>query len=354
MAFIIYIFVLGVNILFAVAKKDSSFVQILTLCFVCALFVGSRDTFDLDNYIQMYERDLIQLRGLQLLYWELMDLCQQIGLNFYQFRLVISAISLSLFYFFIRKTSQNPHIVLLVYLLYPVFMDDIQIRNFVSTSLLCVGIYYLLEEKKNWKVVYSIFVLLAMLNHVLFLIYLIFLIQLKKKEFASLYVVFFCILTIFLVFNKDKLGFIYSIMAFIDADKSEIYAQSTTRFGALMFVAYQLITLFIYKRLIRRVSHHVYPEKIYKYTHIMYRLNVLISICLPLIVIDFNFYRLMRSIFMINIICFTNILVTTMRKGEIFSYTLLYFYLWASVDMFAANNFVERVVPIFENNTLSW
>ena len=354
MTFVLYVFLGAANLFFCIEKKKSISIQAITLLFVCLIFVGSRNTLDLDNYIEMYETDLESIRGLQFYYWGLMNVCIDLGLSFYQFRFVLSAIALTLLFIFIRKASYNPHLVLLIYLLYPIFMDDIQIRNFVATSFLYIGIYYALEEKRNWKIYLSISILLATFNHVLFLVYFVFLLSINNKRKLYYYIAFFFLLTIFLVLNKDRLGLLYTIMTFVDSGRADTYAEASTRYGALLFVIYQAITLALYRKLISLFRYQSFPDKIIRTANILFRLNVLISVCLPLIVIDFNFYRLMRSMFIVNVICFSNTLFFANKRRNILLYIALYFYLWVNVDLFAANNFEERVIPIFQYNTLSW
>jgi hypothetical protein len=352
MALIIYILIIILNLIPILFGKKSVIVQVATLFVICALFVGSRGTGDLDNYIQMYEYDLENLRGVQFAYWGMMDFCKSINLTFYQFRFVVTSVSLVLLYVFFRKTSLNPHVVLIAYLLSVFFMDDIQIRNFIADSYLYMGLIFIYSQNKNWKTWLSLFIVLASLNHVLFLAYFVLLLYKANIKFINYYTLALLFLTVFLVFNKDQAGFLVKIMSFVDSEKADIYSESTTRYGALMIVGIQVMTLFMINYLMKHSSSR-YDGKLKVFFQITYRLNLMISICLPLMVIDFNFYRLLRTFVLVNVICVSNLLYVT-RKPYVFYFMVLYVLMWVDIDLLSADNFSQRVVRVFENNTLKW
>src|SRR5699024_6560718 len=90
----------------------------------------------------------------------------------------------------INRYSPNIQFVYFFYMLYPLFMDAVQMRNYLAFSLVAFSIRYLIEDFKYKRTKYIIFVLLASTIHITSLMYLLLLLTTLKNRKIIYYYIF--------------------------------------------------------------------------------------------------------------------------------------------------------------------
>lgn len=113
-----------------------------------------------------------------------------LGLNYQQFRILLSTVALILLYLTVVKYTKNTAYVMALFTLCPMAICVVQIRNWVAFSIVLFGIRFL--EKKTYKgyIQYAVCVLIATTLHYTCFFY-IFLIAFMLIDKRKLYLVVF-------------------------------------------------------------------------------------------------------------------------------------------------------------------
>lgn len=241
-----------------------------------------------------------------------------ISLSYSEFRFTVSLISLFLINSFANKfSSKASYGFFLAYLSFYIFIDSEQFRSFFSFSVVLFGLGRILfDEKKINKVYFILSILLASTIHISSLAFLpLYLITFKNQRSINRLVAFFTVLTCMFIFvGGNNLAFIKSILLTVTdgSDRVSQYGESRVRFGFLFPVSLHFLALmFLYfchcKLKMKNVS-LVQLEgnlgdirKLFKY---IVAINLVSFLYFPLYMFNLQFFRLGRSIMLIDIMFF--------------------------------------------------
>ncbi|MDE6084288.1 MAG: EpsG family protein [Muribaculaceae bacterium] len=149
--------------------QRSKLVTILIFVFTWTLMWNTK-TPDFSAYKSIYTLNEFRDGG----YSVLCSLGRYLGLSFYQFYLVLGAISYIIYCRFTIKYADRCSLVASLYLLFISYFDIVQFRNFVAFSIVLLAIPKLFSDKRSDIIKYCVTVVLASSIHVTMLFYLVF------------------------------------------------------------------------------------------------------------------------------------------------------------------------------------
>jgi len=310
------------NMLLALAKKHSKVIAIFLLLFMWLLFWGNTMNPDYEAYSNLYSNiqygvPMLGKTSIEPGFILIMKLCSLIGLNYTCFLALTTLCCYSMIHSTVKLYYRNYNYVYLLYFIYPFFIDVIQIRNFIVMSILIYSVRFLVMGGINGKIRYTILLLLAATIHRVSLVYLpMILIRPEKKNYL-IYCLATCSLLfsiLFLLNNKEIPIFGPYIENFIGQSKYLSYFNVKARWGSVLFCYLQLssfIMIMFSKRLYYKYNRYLTTTYYYdanrKYINIMYYINLLLTIYMPLFILNVSFTRIIRNIILLNYIAFSNV-----------------------------------------------
>ena len=358
----IYLLFFFANLLVGLFHRKSNLLILATSIFIIMVFVGSRNVVDLDGYMDDYNIGANNyFSGGQVIFYHFMLVCKFFGMDFDTYRLVLSVVGLSCYYYFVNKFSPLPNLVYAAYMGYLLIMDDVQIRNFVGCAVFSVGLVILLSYQKGWRWKYLIAIVLAALNHSSFWVYLVFLLlpksNLKESRFIKVFSMSFLAFSIFILFIRGYLNSFIMMFSFIDEEKALGYSENATRFGGAVYMALHLFaTTCVWWMFEKTKSHNSRCVRMYgngqiqKVLQITLLLDLLAISLFPAVVFSITFYRLIRNLYLLNAVAFSVGFVKTRSKlfplVALIIYTAVFFYF--DLTSFERVNVILR--PLFMDN----
>ena len=356
-SFILFVISIVANIFVIVMKKKSNVLACLHVIFIWLICVFSYDVVDYENYnnsyykLNMGKADLADT--LEPGYFFLGKIVSIMGFDYQILRGIMFTIIILLLISVGKKMKVNPNYMCVVFSIYPLFMEMIQIRNAFAMAILTFGIcFFLYEEKKKW---YLLTVLFASSFHISFLIYLIFLfnkIIMKKKYFREVFVIIIVIVSILFYLGGKKVPYLNTIVSLFDnSAKVNSWLSSSGNFG---FIAYgSLIVMAILISYIASKNINKHP-----FSNFMYKINLLSLVFIPLFMLASTFARLASNLCFINYISWqepmnfgkhnSRIGIISSRQLLIVFLTIVYLIVWIKLEL--SMEFDKRVLLFFENN----
>lgn len=357
-----YFVLLIMNYLARNRKKNVQWLLILTGVFIVFLWSGNNDGPDFYNYLDIYSsaETTIKSTGLyQIIYTSSMAFIHRLGFTFYQYRIIVSSISIFFIYELLKRFKIN--ISYFVFLYFPImlFMDGIQIRNFLAIPFLILAFYYMSHKKRGWKVKCSAALLGAFFVHSSFIVYFIFLLIPSKKynenKLFKMHATVGGLFTVFLFMFRSALGPIISFISIVDETRVAQYSGVQTGWGPLIPISMHLaaIGLSFYSMYIVNRS-NVNNSRNRKEDAAIVRtvlwLNILSCYLLPFTLIQINYYRLVRNIFCIDLIMFA-ITKKYSCKTSLFSILVFVFIsAWFVVEALLLSEIRIIIGPFFKHN----
>lgn len=271
---------------------------------IFSLVIGLRSSnaFDYYNYLVEYnEAPTIPFSSADFPgYNILMRFCINSGLQFNQFVLLVTILSVFMMLFGMFKLSKYVPFALSLFIIYPFGHEAIQMRTFLANAMVWFALPLLLidhsDKRKNFfcKFLFFIITYIATTIHTLswfyFMIGIIYLIVRNLKRYHLFFITGFIVLFILI-----HTGFIDSFVSSnLSSDKLEHWVEGTTRYG---WIIYSIITIFIYL-LIRYAIRYMSQAK-NNQTAFRIKINILyfsefIIFLIPLFSYDITFNRLWR------------------------------------------------------------
>lgn len=267
---------------------------------IIVLYGGNTYNADYLGYQRSYYSGEISFEN-GLLKTSICYLFSKLGIPYQAYLFLFSLFSIMMIYKIISHYTNNKAIVLFLYILYPFFMDIVQIDNFASYIIVLYFVRFLEEDEKKGIIKYLFGVMIASLIHVSSLIYLVFLfvrVHKWRRFFACI-----SIITISLYAYSSVLPIIVSYIPFLNRFSVQLgyylkyssgYYQGMLLYGILIFFSILIAT-------VKFLRGEKTNENI-----ILYKLLV-ISICfIPLILISSEFVRYIRNMWILFYIWYLN------------------------------------------------
>ena len=329
-------------------RKNEIFLFVCILLFMWILMAYNTSSADIGYYSNMFNRIKagVTYHAVEGGFYFLCKLAVLLGMEYSCFLKLYSAVALLLIASTVIKYAKKPWLVLIVYFCYPFILDIAQIRHFMAVAIFTYAIRYLEKFSRKNMVFYCILILIATTQHVLafgFLIFLLAYISDKKK------IIKISILFMLAMFVGQRLLFstwIYrSIIGLRDAD---IDYSAGISIG--MFLQYSLFYAIL-------LGLCLYLDKIKKIENdISFKIAMLSSIFIPLLLIDFQFTRFFRGSILMVYIYILNRIYSLKKEYNRFGYVCIFmiFMITVFVLLFGPSSgyFETMTRPIFYENGL--
>lgn len=363
MLIVFFLLIVGVNAFLAARGKTFPFVIFLTNVFIWFLITCSRDEIDLPSCLIGYDKSfLLNNVGLQYGFYGLMDAFRSLGFSFFEFREILVGIGLLFIFLLTRKLAANPHLVYTSYLLYLIFLDYIQLRNFIACCVFCLALVILLQQRQHWRILFVLFILLASSFHSSFIVYLMFLVipsnEWNKSKIVKSIAIFAVIFSVFAVFSRNSISFVSDVISFVDVERSARYADKATNFGGLYFIVLQVATSVLMLVFVKGYEYNVNGRfivnengeliDVQKTLRLIFYIDLLAIALCPMVIFSITFYRLLRNLYLINVIGFS---LYNKKNQSVWMFVFLLFYIvmWSGIE-FSGGNFERLVLPLFYTN----
>lgn len=224
------------------------------------------------------------------------------NLSFPQFQLLYAIVCISILFFLIYKLSYTPNIVALFFLVYPLTLSIVQLRFFLASLIVALGVYVLSLGKKYSDIVFGGSVILAYLIHYSSILYLcLYLIKTKSLKRMYAYLAFILGFIIFLVAT----GSFFNIDILIRA--SQKYFTSSLEYKGLVFfsrvIFFRMVPVLLLHFLYERFRHCFAPMEV----NSMKIVNITMIVSMLFELIDSEFERFARIGFIFLYIIIFNI-----------------------------------------------
>lgn len=355
--FILFVLGILVNLFVIVLKKKSNILASLHIAYIWVICVFSYDVVDYENYSNSYT--MLSVGKMKLSdtlepgYYFLGKIVSMMGFDYQFLRGIMFTLIILLLIASAKKMKANLNYLCVVYSIYPLFMEMIQIRNAFAMAILTFGIcFFLYEGKKKW---YLLTVLFASCFHISFLIYLMFLIDgniMKKKYFREFFVITIISVSVLFYIGGKKVPYLNMIVSLFDnSDKVNMWLSSSGNFG---FMAYGfLIVMAILITYIASVN--IFNSS---FSNFMYRINLLSLVFIPLLMLASTFARLAFNLCFLNYISWQESMefgkdnyrigIISFRRFLIIFLSIIYLAIWIKLEL--SGEFDKRVLLFFENN----
>lgn len=339
-----------INFFFVLIRKKPFILLPVNIIFVVILVYGTTKTGDYAIYELMYttgySRNTIEV-GYN--FWT--DVCNALGMTFNQFWLSLVIIFGAVILWVFSKFSNNYPLFFSLYYIHMIFIDIVQIRTFCVGSIFTLAIYFLFQGKRK---IYMLLLLLAVSFHIqiLFFAPLVFFdftkqLTIKFIKWSGGIMLGLCA---FLFLIGNKMTFIanmgISLISSLGSDTKTVYFNTTTRFGFLLYFALHLGAIAVTYYCRSKVRDSQSHNEVIDFCNKCLTLQMYCIFCFPLIMINMNFYRLYRVIYIVNYISWAMILdsMKTTRQYyksvfAIFAATLLY-----RLPLVHGNNQIEIIL----------
>lgn len=230
-----------------------------------------------------------------------MIVMSKMNLSYQQFLMIYFAIGLIIIALSVKCYCRQPALVILLYGIYPFFMDIVQIRNFMAEAIIIFALRFLEERSKRNIFLYILFVMIASTFHITFMVFLIFLLAYFKNYFLTL---------------KISLSITLCLGAFIIIDPGGI-AKAASKFVATVYFEEEMSLYrvlgyaFFAVLIIVIVWLYYYRSKNGKqdnkeYNYLMYIIPTLL-VMISFIALSAQCYRFFRNMLLISYIVLINI-----------------------------------------------
>jgi hypothetical protein len=369
----LYICGLGVLIL-NLAKKNSKVIYLISILFLWILFGWSSGNADSATYLSRFENYNSLSNETEKIFTKLMEFVHKIGGSYQMFLIIVSMVGLIVIAYITYKFSDNFSFILALYFIFPFVMDVTQIRNYTAFVVLIYGFRYLFCDEKLSGLKYCICVIIATGCH---FSAIVFLIMLVPKYFDTKKTILFTIVCVIILFSILLLSdFIIKYASLfinpIKVQKVLEVAQNRYNmrtvyktwirififFGTFFYMSYILRCKFkkINNDDLKNCRINLNQRKLI--VELVSKMNIIILIIIPLIIISVDFYRLQQVVSIFNYIAYTQYFIPikkrTTTKGNILVSAICIIIAFLNLYLLVLSNINFQTVfrPIFENNLL--
>jgi hypothetical protein len=251
---------------------------------------------DQDNYRFLFEQirtgqeaSITSQIGLVYLY----KLCVLLGLSYNFSLFIIFSIGITLINSTVRKYSSNALLVYILYFIYPFFLDVVQIKHFIAMSLIVFSFRF--SFTNNGFLVSLLLLIIASSFHyvAIFFVPLVFVYRYSFKSVFCLSV-FVSVIMLFVV--KSQL-YLYFLTSEILLFRVKSYLENAPKYGFIIQMLIQSFFILCVYLCKRKLDRHKKGNLFFD--AIMYA-NVYLIILFPLYMINGNFDRIFRVLYIPN------------------------------------------------------
>lgn len=295
----------------ALRYKQNKAISIFLLFCMCLIMGLNYENPDYQNYVWAYENaDLPYkyniLEIIDIGFKIIQALTKKIGITDYgNFRFILSFILFTIFGLTIINNCKYYNLYFIIYLIFYLALDEIQIRNFTSfVILLPFLIYYIKNQNLKGVLIYILGIFVAFTIHFSAVFYGIFILSVFKSKVSK--IIFILIILIVLCIVGGGM----SELAMIN--RVDHYNQPTTIGASVGCIL--LICNYIYVRWTKTFINKIHVRKNHKNTlfivnySLLIHLNLILVLLCPIIFMNATVLRIWRFISLLNLIYIINLL----------------------------------------------
>lgn len=296
------------NSITTVLRSRSRPMKWLLLVFMWILFWGNYENADYSGYEYFYRfaaNSSVLEMPFEFLFSLLMRVSSSLGLTYNQFLAIVSLIGLTLIVYTTEKISPKPEFVYVLYLLYPFLLNIVQIRHFLSMSIVFFSTRFLFEGRERSNIKYLLGIAVACSFHIAAapMIILPVLRYLSKRNLLTI----IAGISILASLSAITGSFSRFISGFFPSEKLS-YLATETRYGWILLFGIQLMffSLVIYSN---RILSMGIRKKHYSICQIVLKANIVMISLLPFYFVNSNFARLYQFMLLPNYLVYSLTLV---------------------------------------------
>lgn len=318
MLYILFLIMLAVNFYCWIKKINSKVIIVFSLLFLIFLFVGNNFNTDYLAYSAIYNYK--DFGSVEIGYQILILICKAFNLSFVGFKLVIALLCFpSLIYLNYKLTNQASGFIFL-YSLIQFFIDSVQIRNTIASILITAAIILAIYKYKK----FSMFtILVSSTFHITSLVFVPLVILIFQdfkipKNFKKIILTLIALFPILVLTNAQVylnrfVNYIFVEQSFLNINKTIYFENTGVHYGCLVFwllAIFNLLLIEFFKKNLEDQKFDLISLNI-KYQFLVKNLdkfeliNIYSCVFVFLLIIDINFYRIFRNIFILNYICYS-------------------------------------------------
>lgn len=350
MLLVITIFIAILDFIMGCLKKKSRLLVVVNFFITWIIISGYFSGVDIDNY--RYDYFILTYGGKSMFsdlgYVLLCKLFIGFGIDFFMFKKIVVFICLTLVFYSIKRMNGNILMIMSYYLIYQSVFDAIQFRNFIGFSILMVAYIFLMENTKKSKFIYLTLILLSSLFHSVMIVYCIYLLIDDDKlsiKLRNIIIIFSIILTLFTFVNGKSIPLISNF--FMSDNNMNIYLSSSG--DSLAFILpITILSIFIFFE-----RYLIKMKRLNNFNTKVFNIDLLTCIFIPLFIVSFQWYRILRNIVVLNEISFSNEIDklpfgSKLRNNIIIAFLLIIIiFYYSDVVRFLL---VDNYLTVFKNN----
>lgn len=218
----------------------------------------------------------------------LMSVASWLGLNYQQFLILISLLTMTLFYNGIKYFTTNVEYTWFLYIVYPFAFDVVQYRNTLAFALCLYGLHYLCKPSVKVKdcLFFGVWLFLSATIHSMTIVYVIFIaVAIRDFRFSLFFAVVFNVAVIYLCFNQELF---YTLLSVFNL---EHFLNYEVDFAFSTFAQYVLLYGYLFA-----LAAFKYWDNLHA---IPFRTIIVFSMFLPFIVLSGAGSRFFRNVMII-------------------------------------------------------
>lgn len=291
---LIFLLILLFLLFFKKNKFNFTYHNVLLVVFLIFIIIfmgGNINNPDSSIYYNMYYSSSLFTKD--PLFGIIINISKWLGLDIFEFKLIISTIGLMLIYSVANKylKKSGMFVFSLLYLTFPFFYDIIQLRNFLGLAIAIYAISVFDVEKKFHFFESIILLIMAGLiqkTHFLWFLFLIISNFIQKKSFRNIFI-FLTFLFSVMCLSNNVSSYITNILLNLDIQGLDAFANRVTNYGWLIYYFIYFIEFLICGYCYKRIKNVKFFDNVYK-------IFLASSICLPLYILNPTFSRIIRNV----------------------------------------------------------
>lgn len=301
----ILIFIILIIISFIFYK--SIFMAIIDSIALAWLCYSTPFLIDNDGYIQNYllvniNSNLAQSMTSKI--WFFLSRCGlYFKLDYLQFKTIIFIICMILFGIIVYRTvGTNYGFIWGLYFIYPALVDIVQIRFFLATCVVLLGLTFLKDNTKSSYLIYLICLVTAIFIHNTTVVYAIFIIAPLMKKHKKTILKVICVLdVILLLFRNNLLAF---VERFVNDKQQSYFSGNLSIINVSLFIIIMIAVAILTYQIYCVGQEGNLSENDKNTLEFFSNLNIILLAIIPLLVLAYNFYRLERISWIILYLAF--------------------------------------------------
>lgn len=320
-------------------------------------------------YNTMGRNPKFALQRFEIGYGIVMLLCTRLNIDFYCFKIIVFSLCFAMLWYVNKKYSGDFTFFISSFLIYELFFDGIQIRNFIAICIVLVGLSVVMNQKEpNFKtlVKYLFCVLIASTIHSSSIVYVAFaviMVEPFRKIFKSnfvkvVYITIIGVLT--LIARHGLVNFILKIVSGSGdvADRIGTHSAGSSRLSPI----YLSITMLLYFIISCVMCYKIKQQNLERTTstictynselvlekeiEIVEMINYIGLLFIPLVFLSTTYYRLIRTVSMIDIMFFSAMWgksSAVSKKLLIQGVNIMLLFMWIYYDLIMPGRFITHI-----------